>query len=340
MKRNDIKIVTVLMCVYNGGKYLAEAVNSVLEQSFLSFEFLIINDGSSDNSAEILSTFKDPRIRILTNQQNEGLISSLNRGLKEAKGEFIARMDADDICYPERIEKQVHFFNDNLEVGLCGSWIEIIGSDEVYRYPITNDEIKASMLFCNPMAHPSVMFRRKLFADHELFYDINFPGAEDYELWTRAIFKTGFANMGDTLVKYRKHENQVTKSKQELVGHSAGKIKLGLLKNFQMQISEREKMIHLFLFNDQYKELNVRGNIQEADAWLYRIFCANNNLQIFSKTAFCDIWKTRLFVIATKQYNFNVWEILSGSYCFKFANVGIKEKIRLYVKCLVKRKVG
>lgn len=332
--------VTVLICVYNGGRYLSEAVQSVLDQQFSSFELLIINDGSSDDTPSILAGFKDDRIRVISNEKNQGLIHSLNIGLREARGTLIARMDADDICIPSRLQKQVDFLDSNPGVGMVGSWVQIIDSPEEYRYPLANEAIKLSMLLQNSMAHPSVMFRKKLFAENGLFYDPRYPGAEDYELWTRAIFKTDFANIGESLLHYRKHQEQVTQRKQDIVSQSTSEIKLQLLSHLQVQVTDRGKMIHLFLFNDQYKELNKPGIVAEADAWLYKIFCANRELKIFDEDLYCGLWQSRLFVIAIKQYDLSVWQALRKSYCFRFAKMRTTDKIKLFIKCLVKRKVG
>ena len=117
--------VTVLMPVYNGEKYLKEAITSILLQTFDDFEFLIINDGSSDASVDIIQSFRDPRIRLVHNDTNIGLIATLNKGLKLAHGKYVARMDQDDISLPRRLEKQTYFMDNNPDVGVCGTWIKL-----------------------------------------------------------------------------------------------------------------------------------------------------------------------------------------------------------------------
>ena len=158
--------ISIVMSVYNGEKYLREAVNSILNQTFKDFEFIIINDGSTDGTREILESYNDPRI-ILIHKGNMGLTQSLNKGIALAKGKYIARQDADDISLPERLEKQIEFLERNEKVALLGTAIEII--DEIGNYlqtikPPTDDSsirkgIKQNNYFC----HGSVIFKRQGF---------------------------------------------------------------------------------------------------------------------------------------------------------------------------------
>lgn len=192
------------MPVYNGAKYLREAIASILDQSFKDFEFLIINDGSTDNSPEIIAGYHDARIKVI-NQANQGLSAALNRGLELAAGEYIARMDADDISLPQRLARQVAFMDSHPEVGICGTAAIMIdeAGQELRRasYPLTHEEIKTQLLFNSTFAHPSVMFRRAVLNEHHLRY-YNDKG-EDYELWTRAVKVTKLANLSDFFLKYR-----------------------------------------------------------------------------------------------------------------------------------------
>jgi glycosyltransferase involved in cell wall biosynthesis len=327
------------MCVYNGQEFLTEAVQSVLSQTFTSFEFIVVNDGSTDGSAAILLSFNDPRIRIIENVRNLGLIRSLNIGLEAARGELIARMDADDICVPERFAKQVDFLDRDPDIGLCGTWLQIIGEDQRYTFPLTHEEIKVALLEYNPIAHPSIMFRSRVIKEAGLTYDIDFPGAEDYELWTRAIFLTKFANIPEPLLFYRKHSQQVTQNKKDEVAATSGKIKIGLLKSLAICPGERESVIHSFLFNDQFKEYRTAAILEEADEWLYRIFSANRRVKQFDDGLFLALWKTKLFVTCIDRYDLKKWKQLKRSRLFKIANITMREKIKLVIKCLIRTKV-
>ena len=137
------------MSVYNAEKYIEEAIQSVLNQTYNNFEFIIINDGSEDNSLEMLKNFlADDRI-ILIDRENKGLVSSLNEGILKSKGNFIARMDADDICLPNRFEEQLNFMKKNSDVGVCGSWIELLETfkTKTWKIPCNDQRLKAELLF-------------------------------------------------------------------------------------------------------------------------------------------------------------------------------------------------
>jgi glycosyltransferase involved in cell wall biosynthesis len=206
--------VSVIMSVYNGEKYLRPAVASILGQSFKDLEFIIIDDGSTDHSLNILKEFQaqDSRIKLVS-RENKGLIYSLNEGVKMAQGEYIARMDADDISIPERLEKQLKWSQDGSLV-VCGTWAEGIDSVGIkikeMNYPPSEKKIKSFALLHNPFIHPSAMFRKDVFEKVGGYRDF-FKYIEDYELWTRMVFKHKAGNVPEVLLKYRLHNEQVTK---------------------------------------------------------------------------------------------------------------------------------
>ena len=195
------------MPVYNGEKYLAEAIQSILDQSFTDFELIIINDGSTDNTEKIINSFKDQRIVYIDNGKNLGLAPSFNKGIDAAQGTFIARMDADDISLPDRFAKQVSFLEGKAHIGIVGSSIIIINEygREIMRYirPTSHVEIKYGSLFSTPIYHPTTMGRAEIFKSHH--YNETFSNSEDYELWSRLLFTTSitFANIAEPLIKYR-----------------------------------------------------------------------------------------------------------------------------------------
>src|SRR3990167_9325600 len=154
-------LVTVLMPVYNGKKYLKEAIESVLNQTFRDFEFLIIDDGSTDKSAEIIKSFNDARIRLERNVTNLGLIKTLNNGLTLSRGKYIARMDCDDISLPKRLSVQVNFMEKHPEIGICGSWVKVMGLKQefVNRYPQKHEETRAYLLL-NYRMHPESVSKK------------------------------------------------------------------------------------------------------------------------------------------------------------------------------------
>lgn len=204
-------MITVLMPVYNGERYLREAIDSILGQTFRDFEFLIINDGSTDGTEAIIQSFHDSRIRYIKNESNLKLIATLNKGLVLAKGEFIARMDADDIAVSTRLEKQLAFMKENESVGICGSWFESFGSgNSVVKYPVSDDGIRYMALYQCPFCHPSVMLRTEVIRKHRLEFSHDYPHAEDYEFWLRAGRFTEMHNIAEVLIRYRQHAESVS----------------------------------------------------------------------------------------------------------------------------------
>ncbi|MDP5134943.1 glycosyltransferase [Rheinheimera baltica] len=199
--------ISVILPVYNASVYLAEALQSILKQSFTDFELILINDGSTDNSESIILQFcnADERIRYIS-RENRGLIASLNEGISLSRGNFIARMDADDIAESTRFESQYNFLQRHIKVAALGTAYQlidhsgrVIGSRKPPRY---NWLIKPLFLFGSPFAHPSMMLNRRIIGD-ELWYDERYKHAEDYELWLRLSKKFKLANLAQPLLKYR-----------------------------------------------------------------------------------------------------------------------------------------
>ena len=197
--------ISVVMSVYNGDKYLKESIQSILNQTFKEFELIIINDGSIDKSEDIIKEFSDNRIIYLKNKKNKGLIYSLNYGLSKAKGKYIARMDADDICYLNRFEVQYRYLEENLDVYLVGGQAKNFSLDKkekMTKMPLEYERIKEKILFSNPFIHPTVMFRREIY-DNGFFYNSDLKGAEDFGLWQEIIYKYKCINLPNILIKYR-----------------------------------------------------------------------------------------------------------------------------------------
>lgn len=205
--------VTVLMAVYNCADYLQSAIDSVLNQTFEDFEFIIINDGSSDSSVAIINSNTDPRIKVIHNEANLGLIGSLNKGIEAASGKYIARTDCDDLLEPERLRKQVAMLDQHDDIVILGSWMQLIdenGNDmQVWHYPSTDPEIRWASLFNTAIGHPSAMFRTEI-AKQNFGYSIDFLYAEDYDLWTRLSEVGRLANIPEALQKYRIHGGSVS----------------------------------------------------------------------------------------------------------------------------------
>lgn len=208
--------LSVVMPVYNGEKYIKDSIKSILNQTFKDFELIIINDGSTDKTLKIIEQFKEKRIFLYNNKKNLGVAKSLNVGLKLAKGKYIARIDADDLNYPNRFEIQVKFLNQNPEYVLIGSnadWIDRKGNlIPGFKVKLNDSELRKWMFFRNQFFHSSVMFRSsavKLLG----YYNEVLNGVEDYDLWFKMLRIGKVANISKSLIKRRIHENVVTKNK-------------------------------------------------------------------------------------------------------------------------------
>lgn len=220
--------LTVLLPVFNAEAFLSEAVESILGQSFTDFELLVINDGSTDHSREILTALSDPRVVIVDNDGNRGLIYTLNHGIAIARGEYIARMDADDIAVSNRFEKQVAFLDEHSQVALLGSWAELIDCSGKYiqllQSPTGNNNIQKNLLNANCFIHPSVMFRTAIIRE-EGGYHQDAIHAEDYEMWLRIAENHEVDNLPEPLIFYRIHPGQISQRQLRMQRASADTIR-------------------------------------------------------------------------------------------------------------------
>lgn len=201
--------VSVLMPVYNGADVLGVAINSILAQTLNDFELLVVNDGSTDGSLQMARSFNDPRIRVIDLAANRGLINALNTGLVEARGEFLARMDHDDIAHPARLKTQVAAMTASGSV-ICGSAVQPFGaiSGHPIVYPLTDGEIRASLPVGSTFAHPAVMMLTEVCRRHG--YSLAAKHCEDYDLWWRLSREGKMENLADTLLSYRFHPGQIS----------------------------------------------------------------------------------------------------------------------------------
>ncbi|MBQ2237331.1 MAG: glycosyltransferase [Clostridia bacterium] len=214
---NIVPKISLIMSVYNGEDYLAETIESVLSQTFTEWEFIIINDCSIDNTSKILAEYasNDDRIKVHTNETNLRLPSSLNKALSLAKGRYIARMDADDICMPDRLQKQYDFMEENPNVDLSSCRFMTL-KNGVYASggcggKDDENSIKALLLVTNPILHPGIIAKAEVIK--ELGYDKNFTCTEDMELWTRFVLNNKRVEiLSEYLMIYRLHDKQITET--------------------------------------------------------------------------------------------------------------------------------
>lgn len=251
--------ISVVMPAYNAEKYITEAIDSILFQTFKDFEFIIINDASTDSTKEIVESFNDPRIILINNEQNKGVAKSLNIGISAAKGKYIARMDADDIALPERFQKQFDFMEQHPNIDVCGSWAKKTGNEnEIINNPVSYEDIKDALFFSCSMSHSTIVFKKSL----NFQYSSEFPRAEDYDLWCKKINDLKFVNIPEVLLLYRVHGYQVGKTHKNEQNNNAKDIRTRNLKNIGINLSEKEQKIYHDFFSGQFSPQNIEEIIE------------------------------------------------------------------------------
>ena len=253
MHENQTPMVTCLLPVFNGEKYLRAAIDSVLAQTYADFELLIINDQSTDGTEAIVRSYTDPRIRLLNTPERMRLVPSLNYGIQIARGRYVARMDADDISHPERFRYQVELMERNPDLAVLGTDI-VVFSDDPSRGrrpmapPTEHWQIRFEFIRNCCIYHPTVMLRKSVFADFPA-YDPQFSMSEDYELWLRLTRKYRAANVNRALLFYRKHSGSVSqKQAEQMYANSARALATDLTLRLGEDVSAEVAMVFLFPF--------------------------------------------------------------------------------------------
>ena len=304
--------VSVVMPAYNAEKYIGESIKSILNQTFIDFEFIIINDGSRDRTKEIILSYSDDRIVYLENEINSGIVVTLNKGLEYATGEYIARMDADDIAVAERLEKQIEFMEENKDVGVLGTGICIFGEDvqEQARVFTTNPEqLKAELIFNSCIAHPTVMMRSNILKNNGLSYDLEYAGAEDYNLWWKIAKVSRIATIPDLLVKYRIHSSQITKKKDEKYYKMMEKLMEERFSDIGFKSSDIEKKVFMKYCLGEYETFSQKEVEELVDCLVHLLRCNKSNkyfsqkklIKIFELAIIYTLNNSRLSDVEKKQ---------------------------------------
>ncbi len=298
-------MISVIMPVYNAEKYVAQAIESILKQTYSDFEFIIVDDCSTDNSYEILQSYaaNDARIRLFKNDVNSKLPKTLNFGISQANGKYIARMDADDISLPERFAQQVGFMDANPAIGVCGTWFKLFVENIKFAtgercYPSQSERLKLNMLFVEcSMAHPSVMIRKSIFQNNQPYELDYISKAEDYELWCRLI-RRGilFTNLPEFLFYYRVTSNQISQVYSQNMSDSSKEI---LYCNFNFFFgrfivsNEIQRFVAIKLSDKQHLKLR---DLLFYFSFVRKIKAINKRHSIFDVAAFNDCMKSETFI--------------------------------------------
>lgn len=258
-------LVSVLVCAYNAERYIQQSIGAIMAQTYKNLEIIIVNDGSIDSTLKILDNFAkiDNRIKIINNENNLGFISSLNIGLDNIKGEYVARTDADDITKPHWIETLVSVMQQNTNLMAIGSYLEILSEEgngsllaknnvngQILEYPLTNYEIKKKLLFGSTMAHPTMLIRSSVYQKFNLRFNLEYKYAEDYKHWLDISRLGELANYPEALVYYRLHENQTSSKYKKEQDETAKKIRLEAISYYFSDMGIKTNIIPNFSFHD------------------------------------------------------------------------------------------
>lgn len=265
-------LVSVIMPVFNAEKYLPYAIESILKQTFMNFELIIINDGSTDHSEQLILRYKDKRIRYIKHLSNQGLIATLNNGIKHANGEFIARLDADDVSRQDRLFKQLQFLLRHPDHSICASSYDVINAKGHKQFtvllPTADKQIRTLLFFGNCICHSSVMFRKKAL-DHEM-YRQSYKLCEDYDLWSRMVDHNKVSVLSESLIKYRLHGSNVSvKNRLEMLSN-VSRIHAHFLDHTGLAYSRDEFLLHHAFLS--YNVLYIRRvGYEKLEKWIIKL---------------------------------------------------------------------
>ena len=322
--------LSVIMPVFNSAMYLRETLDSILNQTFTDFELIIINDNSSDESEKIIFEYikTDDRIIYYSQTTNKGPANARNKGIELAKGKYIALNDADDISELNRFEKQINFLNKNPSINVCASWYTEFGINikkNLVKSPIENEDIKIAFLTYDCIGNSTVMMRNEVMTNNR--FDINFKVCEDYKLWSELLLDNKFYTIPESLVKYRVHEQGISKLKKSFIAEYDKIIKLNYIRNTLLLTDNKDNSI--------FKIFNREKNQNENELKLIiatgeNLINQNDLLKNFDKQKFENkvtkgIIKSLKKGVFTKKFLFEIKE----------KNIFFYKKIPLYIKALL-----
>ena len=292
--------ISVVLPVYNGERFLAEAIDSILQQTFTDFEFIIVDDGSQSSAADIVSFYqrKDPRVRVHRHARNLGITAARNQGCRMARGTFIAVMDADDISLPSRFEKQVAFLRSHPEIAAVGAWVQRVDADgrlgRVHHYPVEPALLAWSMMFFDSVAHPTLMIRRATL-DASAAYSAEYPNVEDYALLIRLCLVSRIANLPEVLVNYRMWSGNTSKRPDH--EHQAMRVLRDAVREMGIEISDEQAHALHGLSRDRYPanaaDIRVLADLIRALRSYYRKTVGKSRLdtRIIDNDAAVRLWQ-------------------------------------------------
>lgn len=331
--------VSVIMPVYNGQRYVGAAIDSVLAQSFSDFELIVINDGSTDASEAIICSYTDPRVRYIRNENNVGLANVRNIGINLVEGDYIAWLDCDDVSHPDRLSKQVALLEKCPDIGVCGTWVKTLGfaEEQIWRYPTDPNFLRSRMLFDDPLATSSVMMRTECVRAKGLKFDLNYPPAEDYELWERISREWKVTNIPEVLTEYRIHNAQTSVIKADKQRQSVWAIQRRLISQLGIEPDEVERELHLDI-GVGWKFVGTRERVLSSERWLLQLERANREQGVFPTEAFKAVLGERWFAACrgATGLGFSAWAMFIRSPICEWYKAPFNLRLRLFLRSLLK----
>ena len=309
--------VSILMPVYNAGQYIAQAIESIISQSFKDWELILINDGSTDNSESVVMQYEDDRIYYIKNAENLRLIKTLNKGIDYCDGQYIARMDADDICLPDRLKQQVDFLDSHTDYLMCGTSASVIdnsGKKTGKIHNLTdNSYLQISLLFSPSFIHPSMMIRKEILQQNK--YDEAYKHVEDYELWCRIARQGKIANIDKELLEYRWHDSNVSVLHSKVQDELKDKIIKEELKRLDITPTDNELYCHKItfrLYNLGNRQNTTVDIYQDVSNWFCKLIQQNQIKGIYNQSDLMAFLWSRWAVLCISQKNYS--KIMSPSF--------------------------
>ena len=330
--KSDKPEISVLMPVFNGDQFLNKSIKSVLNQTFNNFEYIIINDGSTDGSLKIIKSYEDSRIKIINFSKNMGIAAALNNGLKAAKGYYIARQDQDDISHPERFMLQIEYLKNN-DVDLVDTNFIFIDENDKYlqdyekRY--FNPDETLSHLFFYEMVHASIMCKRLLFTKDNIQYRKR--PTEDYDLFIR-LAKAGMraGRLDQKLIKQRRHPNSMCGSDWGNIKKDIDIMRNEFVQDLGIKQTDYEKKLHVAFVEQNLSILN-QYQFREVLSWSNKIIKANSINKIYSSTYFKDQLYLRLIRLLKRNERKNLSDMIKLRLSAKFYDKRISFRDLLYI---------
>lgn len=338
--KNRNPVITVLMPVYNGEKYIGSAIESILSQTFTDFELLILDDASTDQSVKIIQSFKNERIRLIENKKHLGLAKIRQKGVLKSKGKYIAFLDCDDISLPQRLSVQIQFLEKNRDISMVGSWVKVINekgefTGNIWRHTTSSIFIPSVLLFRNCFTQSSILIKKDCL--------LHFPFrnqywlAPDYDLWTRLVTQYNLANIPEVLIYYRTFKENMSSEKKKEIEECGKRIFFNNLKRLGFIPTNEEVMLHDSL--ERWQGDYSKETADKIQLWLLKLIDSNEKMHIYPHKVFLTIVRDYWFKACCKSANhgFSIWQKYLRSPINRLVRSNWKLNIYLLALCLLEK---